>query len=378
MEHVSGVALNDIWSQMPEVQHIEFIECMGKLIKELCALDFRALGSLYLNTADKPPGAHPIDEEYCIGPHCGRQFWGYNDDQTTQAAIPLGFQGPWKGLSTFFADLNHISEATVDRRGSTPKAVEDHSQLLRTSRKTLEVVGDTTTFQDACSPLLFHPDLHARNIIVDPNNPTQILGIIDWQSAAVEPAFVHAVETPDFAEEQLLDKTLDADVSHDSLEAEHHAQRCKRTWAVMAFLCPKLGKAMTLNSALCRYLAGVSSGCSDEATSLRSLLMDVSSEWKELGIPGVCPYQPSQADVKLLSVELDQLESTQRLRAYLSRLLRCEMDGWIEEGRWHEVVPIYREQYAEFVSACIASREEDETAEDAEKKVDKLWPFDLR
>ncbi|KAK3612843.1 hypothetical protein LTR56_028211, partial [Elasticomyces elasticus] len=101
-------------------------------------------------------------------------------------------------------------------------------------------------------------------------------------------------------------------------------------------------------------------------------------EWKELGIPSVCPYQPSQADGKLLSVELDQLESTQRLRAYLSRLLRCEMDGWIEEGRWHEVVPIYREQYAEFVSACIASREEDEPAEHAEEKADKLWPFDLR
>ncbi|KAK6404292.1 hypothetical protein LTR81_020874 [Elasticomyces elasticus] len=148
---------------------------------------------------------------------------------------------------------------------------------------------------------------------------------------------------PDFAEEQLLDKTLDADVSQDSLEAENHAQRCKRTWAVMAYLCPKLGKATTLHPALCRYLAG-----------------------------------PSQADAKLLSVELDQLESTQRLRAYLARLLRCEMDGWIEEGRWHEVVPIYREQYAEFVSACIASREEDETAEDAEKKADKLWPFDLR
>ncbi|KAK6381113.1 hypothetical protein LTR81_027610 [Elasticomyces elasticus] len=344
MEHVSGVALNDIWSQMSEVQHIEFIECMGKLAKELCALDFRALGSLYLNTADKPPGAHAVDEEYCIGPHCGRQFW------VTMTTRQLKPRFLW------------VSKAP----------------LLRTSRKTLEVVGDTTTFQDACSPLLFHPDLHARNIIVDLNHPTQILGIIDWQSAAVEPAFVHAVETPDFAEEQLLDKTLDADVSRDSLEAEHHSQRCKRTWAVMAFLCPKLGKATTLNPALCRYLAGVSSGCSDEATSLRSLLIDVSSEWKELGIPGVCPYQPSQADAKLLSVELDQLESTQRLRAYLSRLLRREMDGWIEEGRWHEVVPIYREQYAEFVSACVASREEDETAEDAEKKADKLWPFDLR
>jgi hypothetical protein len=96
MEHVSGVALNEIWSQMTEVQHIDFIERLEGLIKELCTLDFTAVESLYFNTADKLPNAHRIDEEYCIGPHCGRQFWGYNDDQTAQTAVPLGLQGPCK------------------------------------------------------------------------------------------------------------------------------------------------------------------------------------------------------------------------------------------------------------------------------------------
>ena len=281
-------------------------------------------------------------------------------------------------MSAFLAALTRISKVTINQRGSPQQVVEDHSRLLESSEKILEVVGNTTVLQDSCSPSLLHPDLHARNIFVDPNNPTKISGIIDWQSAAIEPAFVHALETPDFSEEPLLDKTLDADVPHDSHELQNHARRCKRTWAVMIFLCPKLGKATTLNPVLCRYLADVSSGCSDEAISLRSLLTDVSNEWSELGVPGLCPYQPSGEDAESLSVELDHLESTQRLRAYLSRLLRCEMDGWIEDGRWDEVVPIYREQYAEFVSACIASREEDEKVQDAEKKANELWPFDLR
>jgi hypothetical protein len=96
MEYVSGVPLKTMWSRMTEVQHIELIASMGKLIKELCALDFGWLGSLYFNTADKPPGTHPIDEKYCIGPHCGRHFWGYNDDMTTQARVSAGFQGPCK------------------------------------------------------------------------------------------------------------------------------------------------------------------------------------------------------------------------------------------------------------------------------------------
>ena len=256
------------------------------------------------------------------------------------------------------------------------KALEDHLQLLETSRKVLEAVGVSTTLQDSSSPMLSHPDLRARNIFVDPNDSTHILGIIDRQSAAVEPAFAYAQVTPDFAEEPLLDKTLDADMSTESREAQKHAQRCGQAWAVQAFICPKLGKATMLNSALGRFLAGVSSGSSDDATALRSLLADLSSEWDELGLPDDCPYQPSQADAELLGVELDELESTERLRAYLSRLLRCEPNGWVEEGRWEEILPVYREQYAEYVSACVTSREEDETEQDAVNKAYRLWPFD--
>lgn len=266
----------------------------------------------------------------------------------------------------------------MSQRTSTQELVEDHQQLLDASGKTLEALENSVLFQDACSPSLFHPDLNARNIFVDPDDPTKISGIIDWQSAAIEPAFVHAAETPDFAEEPLLDKTLDADVSHELSEAQEHAQRCKKTWAAMAFLCPKLGKATALHPAIGRYLAGVSAGFSDEATSLRSLLADVSSEWDELDISGPRPYQPNEGDAELLDRELDELEARQRLRSYLSRLLGCEMDGWVEEGRWEEVVPVYREQYAEFVSACIVSREEDESEDDAKRKADALWPFDMR
>ena len=100
MEHVSGVALKDTWGRMTELQHIELIESVAGLVKELCALNFGAFGSLYFSTAEKPAGALPIDEEYCIGPHCGRQFWGQNNDLTIQNTIPLGSQGPCTFVSS--------------------------------------------------------------------------------------------------------------------------------------------------------------------------------------------------------------------------------------------------------------------------------------
>lgn len=41
-------------------------------------------------------------------------------------------------------------------------------------------------------PCIWHPDLHAENIFVDPSNPTKITSIIDWQSTQVAPMFSQA------------------------------------------------------------------------------------------------------------------------------------------------------------------------------------------
>ena len=45
------------------------------------------------------------------------------------------------------------------------------------------------TIQSSC---LWHDDLHIENIFVDPKNPTEVIGIIDWQSAGLAPLFEHA------------------------------------------------------------------------------------------------------------------------------------------------------------------------------------------
>lgn len=53
--------------------------------------------------------------------------------------------------------------------------------------------------QDTATPLLFHPDLHKRNIFVSEDDPSIITGIIDWQATSIEPAFWYSDEVPDFA-----------------------------------------------------------------------------------------------------------------------------------------------------------------------------------
>lgn len=39
------------------------------------------------------------------------------------------------------------------------------------------------------SSYLWHPDLHQENIFANPENPSEIVAIIDWQSAELAPLF---------------------------------------------------------------------------------------------------------------------------------------------------------------------------------------------
>jgi hypothetical protein len=41
---------------------------------------------------------------------------------------------------------------------------------------------------------VWHSDLHAENIFVNPDQPTEIVGIIDWQSVALVPLFENSVQ----------------------------------------------------------------------------------------------------------------------------------------------------------------------------------------
>lgn len=48
------------------------------------------------------------------------------------------------------------------------------------------------TDQSVASSHLWHSDLHVANIFVNPSKPTEIVGLIDWQSTELAPLYYHA------------------------------------------------------------------------------------------------------------------------------------------------------------------------------------------
>lgn len=46
--------------------------------------------------------------------------------------------------------------------------------------------------KEISKPALWHPDLHGDNIFVNPDQPTEIISIIDWQAVNLSPLFLQA------------------------------------------------------------------------------------------------------------------------------------------------------------------------------------------
>ena len=256
-----------------------------------------------------------------------------------------------------------------------------HFELLDVLQQSLSLLTNTEIVENASGPILFHPDFHTRNIFVDSEDHTKITGIIDWQSAAVEPAFVFAAETPDFAED------LPDDEEAKDITAEEHAANaklrtdidfCVKTWVVMQQTCEKLRPASRLDHTLLQVLAAPSFGWIDKEILVELLLNNLAKKWEQLGLLGQSMYQPSEAEDVLQ--RLDEYQAKRQVQDHLTRLLRCDNDGWIANDRWKEVLPQYRLEYNRFVESVV-NTEECKTEEEkamAVEKADRLWPYDQR
>jgi hypothetical protein len=97
MEHAAGVQLHQRWPDMSGDQQIRCIDAIYRKVKEMVDVKFPAYGSLYfvdapLNSASK----QPLDQKFCIGPHCGAMYWNCNVGESRYYHNTKPNQGPCK------------------------------------------------------------------------------------------------------------------------------------------------------------------------------------------------------------------------------------------------------------------------------------------
>lgn len=234
--------------------------------------------------------------------------------------------------------------------------------------------------QRVAKPTLLHADLHKRNIFVSDSEPTKITGIIDWQSTSIEPAFIYANETPDFA--TLGDEVPKTAENEQDQAIQEKKQKdielCAEAFEVwMKGYVPSISQARAVDDTILRPFCHCNTSWRDSITAVRSDLIDLARKWNALSLPGSCPYQPTQDELAVHEKNYEDFESVLSLKAWLMQALGTTSDGWVPADDWELILPAYRKAYEQWIDIAreaVASGD----AEMSVEKAEKLWPFDQR
>jgi hypothetical protein len=152
-------------------------------------------------------------------------------------------------------------------------------------------------------PTLWHGDLHAENIFVDPSDPTKISNIIDWQAISVSPLFLqvrhpYLIEFEEPIPEGFGPIELPDDFNQMSKEAQLQAKNLRAAqslWKIYEILmlqqCPDIAHALQFRDTLSFKMTGLAGSIfSDGEPILQGMLIQLQDEWAtRVKPPKPCP-----------------------------------------------------------------------------------------
>lgn len=248
-----------------------------------------------------------------------------------------------------------------------------HHELLENGRAVLRKMANDPQIQDAAIPVLFHPDLHKRNIFVSDDDPTIITAFIDWQSSSIEPAFWYADEVPDFAQ-PILDP-----ICEDQIEPKSEA--CAKAFNICTqFFTPKLSKPRLMDEALFRPFLYCYRTWEYGAVAFQEELIQTSRRWKELGLAESCPFPlPNPDELAIHRKNYNLSEAAHQLRRSLSSLLNTASDGWSPSEDWEAMESAHQELFRGMLQEVLENEHPDDD-EPIRNEADlrEIWPFDLK
>ncbi|KAL4945778.1 hypothetical protein BDV06DRAFT_219021 [Aspergillus oleicola] len=246
--------------------------------------------------------------------------------------------------------------------------------------------------EKASDAVLWHSDLHAENIFVDAENPTQITSVIDWQSAPVYPMFLHAHQASliDFEgpklngfEEPALPENLSS-LDPEAQKAAKHLFVSQTLWLSYELsirkAVPELLYAFRQRDTLLGQIQGmIGSTYDDGEPCVQSLLADLNEEnvWKQIvgadedGTPSVpCPVQYSDDERARQRAEYEKWSRD------VERKTRVIDEIGVYTGWNGAVPPKDYEEVARRLAIAKDSFLERESTEKTERALwEAVWPF---
>ncbi|KAF1844393.1 kinase-like protein [Cucurbitaria berberidis CBS 394.84] len=198
MEKCPGIELGRLWDDMSGKQKIDIVRQLATFSARLSKARFPYYGSLYYARDIPDIRGTEVDDTFSVGPTTSRTWF---DDKRGEVDV---CRGPWTSAENVLTAIMKREIACLETFSGFPRdrqqgifngpegfcpskaskiaAIQDYKRILP-----LIVPKD-----DACTAsILWHNDLHTDNIFVNKDCPTEITGIIDWQSVHLGPAFLH-------------------------------------------------------------------------------------------------------------------------------------------------------------------------------------------
>ncbi|GAB1217885.1 hypothetical protein ATERTT37_007128 [Aspergillus terreus] len=207
MERSQGVELSKHWDEIRGPAKFEIVKQLVQFEKSLSSSHFPMYGTLYY--AKDLPGVSPgpiiqftsenaaIKPVFAAGPTTNRTFF---DDGRDAVSVD---RGPWASLEDYMLSRAQRELACLQMFSTFPGqqglfyGPRQYQPRADHKRKTLQHYMKALPFllpkdEEVSKPVLWHPDLHADNIFVNPNNPTEIVSVLDWQAVNLSPLFLQA------------------------------------------------------------------------------------------------------------------------------------------------------------------------------------------
>ncbi|KAF2457269.1 phosphotransferase enzyme family protein [Lineolata rhizophorae] len=317
IEKAPGVELRNVWNDLKDREKIETARQLSELVARIGQCQFSHYGALYF--ADDIPeisgtlvnfkhlgmSVTPTEKRFAIGPTNDRRWF---DDHRIDIDM---YRGPWNNLHEFISAEVQREMTCIRKFNDYPKDKQlgfynGPNAYTPTRHTKLSVLEDFTKIVEHVLPnhggllasILWHNDLHAGNIFVDPENPTNIVSIIDWQTVPLAPLFTQAnfprlILKYGTEPEELKQVPLPENFELLDSEEKHAARRLQTVQKMyhdseLAFLqhCPDLQLALANRHLIGFKLAKLARDIfNDGEPEMRRILIKASKEWR--GIVGV-------------------------------------------------------------------------------------------
>ncbi|KJX96292.1 phosphotransferase enzyme family protein [Zymoseptoria brevis] len=386
MEKVNGVELERFLPGMRIQDRLEVVKTIAEYHKSWASVSFEQFGSLYfaedVGTLRLPPlayldqeGRKVSDPRFVVGPSTGREMF---DDG--RAGIEFD-RGPWKSLEAYHTAIGEREIACVQhilQLPSSPVSLHGPGLYQPTREKKIQALEVYLRLFPHLLPIdrrlglshLWHGDLHAGNIFVDPSEPTRVVGLIDWQSTELSPLYFQARQPhfidyegptvrglerptlpPDFAQ-------LDEGEKRVTQALFYQQSLCALYRKILHQACPKVFECFEFQGTPAFALLLLARNILiDGEASYMAQAYELESIWDTLpGAQGaIYPLSFSVAEVETIHADLELaamgMQAMRRMREALGDLF--PQGGYVPSDRHQKAVDVISRTRAQVLSDII-------------------------